>query len=89
MDEFKHVQFYNLENQYNMQTLNNEHAIGYDRLKERANAKNAEENYTTAHESVFEKLIGEYFLNKRGEYKESNKLLNQLAEIFENRSAKI
>jgi hypothetical protein len=32
MDEFKHIQFYNLENQYNMQDLNNEHAIGFDRL---------------------------------------------------------
>lgn len=88
MDEFKNTQFYNLEEQYNLVDLNNENAVGYDRLEERAQAKGAEGNYTTAHESVFEKLIGEYFLNKRGEYKESNKLLNQLAEIFENPSAK-
>jgi hypothetical protein len=38
---------------------------------------------------VFDKLLAEYFLNKRGEYKESSKLLNQLAEIFENPQAKL
>lgn len=63
MDEFKHTQFYNMENAYNMNDLNNENAIGFDNLLERARAQSAEENYTTAHETVFDKLLGEYFLN--------------------------
>ena len=44
MDEFKNTQFYNLEEQYNLVDLNNENAVGYDRLEERARAKGAEGN---------------------------------------------
>ena len=35
---------------------------------------------------MFYKLLSDYFLSKRGEYKESNKLLDQMAEIFESKS---
>ena len=36
-----------------------------------------------AQETVFDKLLADYFLGKRGEYKESNDLLKNLSEIFE------
>lgn len=58
-----------------MQTVNNTNAIGYDNLLERAQSETAAENFNTAHESVFDKLLADYYLGKRGEYKESNKLL--------------
>jgi len=31
---------------------------------------------------VFDKLLADYFLSKRGEYKESNNLMKELSEIF-------
>jgi len=72
-----------LEAPYNLQNVNNQEAIGYNNLNERAKATSAEENYNLAHETVFDKLLADYFLGKRGEYKESNKLLKDLAEVFE------
>ena len=74
---------YDLEAPYNLQNINNQDAIGYDKLTERAKAESAEENFNLAHETVFDKLLADYFLGKRGEYKESNKLLKDLAEVFE------
>jgi hypothetical protein len=50
---------------------------------ERSKTNTAEENLKLAHENVFDKLLADYFLDKRGEYKESNKLLKQLSSIFE------
>lgn len=35
-----------------------------------------------AHETVFDKLLADYYLGKRGEYKESNNLMKQLADVF-------
>ena len=65
---------YDLQSAYNLQSVNNQDAIGYDRLFERAQSETAAKNFETAHETVFEKLLGDYFLAKRGEYKESNNL---------------
>lgn len=64
--------------------MNNLDALGYDRVFERAKVDTASGNFDTAHESVFEKLLGDYFLAKRGEYKESNKLFKELnLNVFE------
>lgn len=75
---------HDLESPYNLQNLNNQDALGYDNLINRAKAETAQENFELAHETVFEKLLADYFLGKRGEYKESNALLKNLNEIFEN-----
>ena len=64
-----------------MNHLNNENAIGYNKLEERA--ANPEANRDIAHESVFDKLMADYFLEKRGEYKQSNKLLRDLEKVFD------
>jgi len=56
--------------------------MGYDNLTKRTTAASATENFEAAHESVFDKLLADYFLGKRGEYKESNKLMKELAEVF-------
>ena len=56
--------------------------MGYDKLMERASAGTADENFDLAHETVFDKLLADYFLSKRGEYKESNTLLKDLATVF-------
>lgn len=78
------TKLYDLESPYNLQGINNTDAIGYDRVFERAKAETAAENFDVAHESVFEKLLGDYFLAKRGEYKESNKLFKELnLHVFE------
>jgi len=71
------------ENMYNLQSVNNEHAIGYDNFEARAAANTPQGNYEAAHESVFDKLLADYFLTKRGEYKEMNNLANELSKIFE------
>jgi hypothetical protein len=62
-----------------MQSVNNTNAIGYDKLLERGLSETAAENFNAAHESVFDKLLADYYLGKRGEYKESNKLLQELS----------
>lgn len=76
-------QLYDLESPYNLQNVNNQDALGYDNLINRAKAESAQENFDLAHETVFEKLLADYFLGKRGEYKESNALLKDLSQIFE------
>ena len=58
------------EGKYNLDHLNNENAIGYNKLEERA--RNPEDNHDIAHESVFDKLVAKYFLEKRSDYKDSN-----------------
>lgn len=59
-----------------MNDVNGLNSIGYDNLLERARAQTAEDQFNFAHDSVFDKLLTDYFLSKRGEHKESNKLLN-------------
>lgn len=76
MNTAKH---HDLESPYNLQNVNNLDALGYDNLLERAKTTSAQQNFETAHETVFEKLLADYFLEKRGEYKESNKLLKDLS----------
>ncbi len=62
MDEFRNTQYYDIENKYNLDHLNNENAIGFDNLLARARASSAEELHKSAHESVFDKLLADYFL---------------------------
>ncbi len=69
-----------------MQSVNNADAMGYDRLIERAKAETPAQNFDIAHETVFDKLLSDYFLDKRGEYKDSNKLLKDLTKIFEDKT---
>lgn len=71
---------YNLESQYNLDDLNNEQAIGYQNLE--ARAADTANNQSLAHESTFDKMMAEYFLDKRGEYKKGNKLLQDLEKVF-------
>lgn len=70
-------------NIYSTIEINNEFAIGYDNFEARGAAQTPQENYEAAHETVFEKMLAEYFLSKRGEYKETNKLIDDLAKVFE------
>lgn len=65
-----------VESKYNLNHLNNEKAIGYRNLEERA--ANLEDNQNIAHETVFDKMLADYFLQKRGDYKSSNQLLTDL-----------
>ena len=85
LDHVFHNQlFLDPENVYNLQNLNNEHAIGFDNFEARSAANSADGNFKAAHESVFDKLLSDYFLSKRGEYKEMNGLASDLAKVFEN-----
>ena len=71
---------YDAESKYNLQHLNNEQAIGYDNLE--ARAADLTQNRNLAHESVFDKMLADFFLSKRGEYKKSNALHKDLEELF-------
>jgi hypothetical protein len=45
-------------------------------------ASNLESNQEIAHETVFDKMLADYFLQKRGDYKNSNKLITDLEEVL-------
>ena len=77
---FEKNMHYELESMYNLNELNNEQAIGYHNLE--ARAADVANNRDLAHESVFDKMMADYFLDKRGEYKKGNKLLKDLEEVF-------
>jgi hypothetical protein len=52
-----------MEGRYNTDSLNNTEAVGYDNFQ--ARAANPEQNRNLAHETIFDKLLAEYFVNKR------------------------
>ena len=55
-----------MESKYDLADVNNETAIGYNNLEKRAATDgNVLENRELAHDTVFDKLLAEYFLNKR------------------------
>jgi hypothetical protein len=68
------------EAKYNLDHLNNENAIGYNKLAERA--ANLDQNRDIAHENVFDQMMADYFLHKRGEVKQGNKMVRDLEEQF-------
>lgn len=90
--ELSHMEFkelgndrlkYNVEAMYNLSHLNSTHAMGYDRLLERANAPSKREEAEIAQPTVADKLLADYFLGKKSEISEANKLIYDLAEMFE------
>jgi len=72
--------FYDIASLYNMNEVNNEDAIGFQNLE--ARAANIDNNNEMAHESVFDKMLAEFFLQKRGDVKKGNKLINDLEETL-------
>lgn len=74
---------YDPESAYNAQGFNNLDAIGFDNVEKRVLATKSSDNFEAGHETVFDKLLADYFLAKRGEYKESNKLMKELCQVFE------
>jgi hypothetical protein len=60
---------------YNTIGVNNTEAIGYDNLVDRLEMQNEDVNRDLAHESVFDKFLADYFLEKRGEYNKSKELI--------------
>mmetsp|Transcript_14534 Transcript_14534/g.22566 ORF Transcript_14534/g.22566 Transcript_14534/m.22566 type:complete len:225 (-) Transcript_14534:821-1495(-) len=71
---------HNVLEKYNLNKINNEEAIGYNKLEERA--ANLEKNADIAHESVFDKMLASYFLNARGETKKANQMIEGLEKAF-------
>lgn len=59
------------------------HAVGYDNLGKRSGAADNVQTYENSHENVFDKLLADYYLSSRADYAESNKLMRQLADVFE------
>lgn len=70
---------YDVEAMYNLSHLNSTHALGYDRLLERANATSKREQAEIAQPTVADKLLADYFLGKKSEISEANKLIYDLA----------
>ena len=50
--------------------INNEDAIGFNNLEERA--ANIDKNNSIAHKTAFDKMLADFFLQKRGDYKKGN-----------------
>lgn len=63
-----------------MLDVNNKDAIGYSNLEERF--ANVKENREIAHESIFDKLLAEYFLQKRGQFSKSKELMDDINSTF-------
>ena len=74
---------YDVEAAYNMQDVSNTQAIGFDNLAKKAGATDDSRSFESAHESVFDKMLADYYLSQRGEYAEANKLMKQLTEVFD------
>ena len=74
---------YDLDSMYNMQDVSNLHAVGYDNLDKRSGATKNVDTYENSHSNVFDKLLADYYLGSRADYAESNKLMRQLANVFE------
>jgi hypothetical protein len=53
-----------------MDQLNNEDAIGFNNLE--ARAADLSRNKELAHDTMFDQMLAEYFLQKRGTIKKSN-----------------
>lgn len=89
MDEFQYnnlyenvdILEYDPESKYNLGHLNNDQAIGFRNLEERAS--DIENNKSIAHESVFDEMLADYFLQKRSDYKKGNKLMTDLEKNFD------
>jgi hypothetical protein len=77
------VREYDAESKYNLGHLNNDQAIGFRNLEERA--KNVENNKSIAHESVFDEMLADYFLQKRSDYQKGNKLMTDLEKSFDSK----
>lgn len=76
---------FDVESPQNLLNLNNTDAIGYENLLKRAEGTDAQSNRDAAHETIFDKMQAEYFLNKRGEFKKSNELYQDLMKIFDDK----
>ena len=76
---------YDMDSMYSMQDVNNTQAMGYDNLDKRSGSKDSGSTYQNSHEDVFDKLLADYYLSQRGEYAESNKLMKQLTDVFEDK----
>ena len=68
-----------------LQKTKESHPLG-DLLKsEEEKEKDEERREQTrdlAHDTIFDKLLADYFLNKRGQFKKSNELLNSLSDHY-------
>ena len=73
---------YDMDSAYNMQGVNNTEAMGYDNLDKR------DGTFNNSHTQVFDKLLSDYYLSQRGDYAESNKVMEQLTTIFEDKMHK-
>jgi len=61
--------------------------MGYDNLTTKSGSPDDARSFESAHESVFDKLLADYYLSQRGEYAEANKLVTQLTDVFERKGA--
>lgn len=61
--------------------VSNTDAVGFDNLSQR------DGSFDSAHGSVFDKMLADYYLSLRGEYADSNKVMTQLTSIFETKRA--
>ena len=75
------TQTFDVEGRYNMGHLNNENAIGYNNLEGRA--ANIDQNNAVAHETAFDAMLADFFLQKRGDYKKGNQLQADLEAFFD------
>jgi len=81
----KKIIHYDVESKYSLDNINNLDALGWDNIEQRGSAMTPTENADLAQGHVLDKLMADYFLSKRREYKEANDLVKDMASIFESK----
>lgn len=72
---------YDVEAMYNLNHLDK--SMGFDNLVERANSRTTKGQADAGQKTVVDKLLADYFMGKKSEYKEANKMIYDLAAVFD------
>lgn len=80
-DQQKLMMKVDVEAKYNLNHLDS--SFGYDNLAARADTDSKLGQAEAAHQTAVDKLLAHYFQGKKNEVKEANKLIYDLADIFD------
>jgi hypothetical protein len=78
--EEKNLMMYDAESIHNMAEFSNTEAVGFDNLEQRA--EDPSQNRNLAHKTLFDKLLSEYFTQKRQQVVNINELMDKVSSKF-------
>jgi len=79
MDKQAQLMKFDVEAKYNIK----QQGIGYDHLLDRAAKSDAKSQADAAHKPAVDKLLADYFMGRKNENAEANKLIYDLAAVFD------